>query len=116
MLLKKTKLFYRLKQTDFNGETEDLKTISINPCDNKSAEIVSAAQSGSVLKIVASVSDNGVYNINIIDNSGKLITKTVLSFTSGINEISLNSHLAKGLYMININNGRENLNAKVVIQ
>lgn len=112
----KTKLFYRLKQTDFNGETEDLKTISINPCDNKSAEIVSAAQSGSVLKIVASVSDNGVYNINIIDNSGKLITKTVLSFTSGINEISLNSHLAKGLYMININNGRENLNAKVVIQ
>lgn len=112
----KTKLFYRLKQTDFNGDNENLKTISINKCGNNDAEIVSAIQAGSTLKVIASVSYNDNYNITIIDNSGKLINKSFLNFKEGVNEISLNSYLAKGLYLININNGSESLISKVVIQ
>lgn len=110
-----SKLFYRLKQTDFNGENEDLKTISINPCRDNNSGIVSAIQTGSTLKIVASVSYTDAYNVTIIDNAGRLIIKTTLNLNDGINELSLSNYISKGLYLININNGVETLSSKIVI-
>lgn len=111
----KTKLFYRLKQTDYNAENEELKTISINPCTSQNTGVVSAIQTGATLKIVASVSSTDAYYVTIIDNAGRLISKTSINLSDGVNEFSLNNVISKGLYLININNGMETLSSKVFI-
>jgi G8 domain len=111
-----SKVFYRLMQSDFNGEPTELKTISINACSDNNFELISALQQNSEIKLVASVPIGGEYLINVMDNAGRLVARKSFNLQNGVNEITIPGKFAVGLYLININNGVNNKSAKVFIR
>ncbi|MFA7381532.1 MAG: T9SS type A sorting domain-containing protein [Bacteroidia bacterium] len=113
-------LYYRLKQVDFNGEFDYSKTIAVsnNKQDNGvTIEAINPNPFTEKLNLTLTNVSEGNVTIEVYDLSGrKHYTQTTLSSGQGTLSIDLSSlaNLAKGVYIVNIRNGNDAIQQKLV--
>jgi hypothetical protein len=113
-------LYYRLKQVDYNGNYEYSRTIAINNNGQSmgSMELITFPNPFTEkLNLTLNNVSEGNVTIEVYDLSGrKHYTQTTLSGGQGTLSIDLSSlaNLAKGVYIVNIKNGNEAIQQKLV--
>lgn len=112
-----SKLYYRLKQVDYNGEPADLKTISLSTCNtSNNFEIVSLIKNTNTINLIANSNYEGLSNLTLIDNSGRIIEQKTLLLNLGLNTIEINKSISGGIYLVNVTSGSQSYSQKVFIQ
>ena len=98
-------LYYRLTQTDFNGQFKTFDPIVVNCADTKDKSIsIFPNPFQSVISVsLLNISDENI-NVNIYDMYGKLIEKSTYGISNGFNNmISLDmGDLPAGVYYLEV--------------
>ncbi|MBN4051982.1 T9SS type A sorting domain-containing protein [Cytophagaceae bacterium AH-315-L13] len=97
--------YYRLKQTDFDGEFEYSDIVNVKMAFTKQFELIgiSPMPSTSVSYLTLNATETGNVFLNIYDNKGDLIKKDRVEVLEGLNEITLDmSNLQSGVYFITV--------------
>jgi len=103
-------IFYRLKMIDNNGKFEYSRIIALKLDCSRSAVLVYPNPVTDLLNINITNAHEQT-TASLFDNNGKLIYTGVLS--NGTNTINMNK-LAKGVYLLKLNNGIEIQNMKII--
>lgn len=106
-------VYYRLKQTDYNGDFSYSKIISAN-CDEKQSD-VSFYIHNSQLIIKTSGIVNGYYKIILIDSTGKSLLAKTINKNDEVIQIEV-PNLSTGIYYIKIFNELESYSDKLYYQ
>ncbi|MEZ4884230.1 MAG: DUF4331 family protein [Chitinophagales bacterium] len=111
--------YYRLKQTDFNGQSESFKTIALNRGErniNLNIEGVRTLQGG-VVSIDYTYNSDNMVNIHVYDAVGKLLYSDKANATRGENTHQINFTAANsGMYIVTITDGKEVASTKILKQ
>lgn len=105
---KTTRLYYRLKQTDFDGKFtySGIISIMLNADASSGIEIVSVSPNPFKNEIFLNFSSNseGPAIMKLYDMNGKLVKVQETEVQEGVNTLTMgdNSTLAKGMYFINV--------------
>jgi hypothetical protein len=91
--------YYRLKQTDFNGNVTLSDAISVN-C--KTNEFEAYAYNNDGMQITFKTDKEESVNIEVLDARGRLIYTNNLNSNIGSNTISINEAEATGIYFIRL--------------
>jgi hypothetical protein len=95
--------YYRLRQTDYNGQNTVSPPIVAEKCGTDNAGYIDAFSSGGLISIVTNLSDDVTYKAEVYDAQGKLVISRDLSASAGENRFIINSEKpAIGIYMISI--------------
>lgn len=109
--------YYRLKQTDFDGTTTTGPTVPAG-CDQKpGTEIVNVWDDGSMVNVLVSASNFGIFDVTLHDGHGKQLTqRTGQAVERGITLIQLPKNgVATGMYLVRLSNPSEQLSRKAVL-
>ncbi|MBI3509257.1 MAG: T9SS type A sorting domain-containing protein [Bacteroidetes bacterium] len=94
-------IYYRIRQTDYNGQSTTSKIVTVSPCMNTDA--MSVYSSESTININLNVSDGNTYLMNIMDMSGNLISSDYLTAQSGTNLFQVDNKVpSTGIYFITL--------------
>ena len=107
--------YYRLKQTDFDGEFEysDLVPVKIEEVISNPTVYPNPITNNGVLEFNTNSTDVTV--ITIYDVSGRIIMNNKHTTNKGVNKVQLaTSELTNGMYFINIQNGNNKTNLKFI--
>ncbi len=106
--------YYRLIQTDLDGTQNIYPMISTN-CETNTTEIVTTWDDGYNANVLVNSSDEGIFDISLIDISGKIIgfksqtigNMTIVSFPK--------EKLSTGIYIFKIQNSTRLLQCRVMV-
>ena len=111
--------YYRLKQVDFNGESEYSKIVTINNTLKTEGFSIKAlypnpAHKTATLEFLSTTDEK--ISLTISDVLGKVIRKQTLEGRSGQNKVELENlaHLHNGIYIISLSNGSQLVYHKLV--
>jgi len=110
--------FYRLKQTDFNGESKTFNMVPINNTNPVNPiKINSATVSSGLALLTYSVPDDEALTITIIDMSGNIIHKAQISAKRGLNTYMFSDALSwkAGIYSILLNNNIQSASTRILV-
>ena len=113
-------IYYRLKQTDFDGKYtySDIIKVSCSSSGKESIEVKNfyVNNSDKTIKFsVNSANDNRI-NIRLIDVYGRVLMKINKNVYSGINTIYFtNSSLKSGIYFVEVNDNKKFVTRKIVL-
>jgi len=103
--------YYRLKQTDFNGETTNSKIIALHNQPDKNIELLISTNPANNFINVLYQNPHENDEINIHNILGKIVIKS-----TGLNKVDV-SELENGIYNVQVITNDENiLNKKIIIQ
>lgn len=113
--------YYRLSQTDVNGDSQILKTISVdnNKClEEGNGMFVFADQSGQYITIDYPFQSHRTMNIEIYNSIGQLIETQSLQFDSAVSrtQIHLRSSFSNGMYFLKLSDSSEAFTEKFMIR
>jgi len=113
--------YYRLSQTDMNGDAQILKTISVdnNKClEDDNGMYVFADQSGEYVTIDHAFESHRKMNIEIYNSIGQLIETQSLQFESAVSrtQIHLRSSFSNGMYFLKLSDSSEAFTEKFMIR
>jgi hypothetical protein len=113
--------YYRLSQTDMNGDSQILKTISVdnNKClEDGNGMFVFADQSGQYITIDYPFQSHRTMNIEIYNSIGQLIESQSLQFDSAVSrtQIHLRSSFSNGMYFLKLSDSSEAFTEKFMIR
>lgn len=95
-------VYYRLRQTDFNGTSTESTIITGETC-NGNINTIDAFASGSEINISLNVIEASEYNIAVFDMQGKKYGEENVSAAQGSNHFLLNGNiLAAGIYLVRV--------------
>jgi hypothetical protein len=107
--------YYRIKQTDFDGNTETFQAVSGSGCDGNDFDVVvfnNGADNVSV-GVTSSVDDQLV--VSLIDMRGRVVSQEVVQVTKGFNTFNVKRNgIAMGWYNLSLR-GEQNLNSQKVL-
>ncbi len=105
--------YYRLKQVDFNGETTYFE-IKVVHCSSAQQELFSGYFSEN--NIVVDYLSNNLKELDVVlyDVQGKLIVSKTILPHYGKNKLDLPIQLSKGMYLLNLQQGTQSNNIKLV--
>ncbi|HET6993254.1 MAG TPA: T9SS type A sorting domain-containing protein [Bacteroidia bacterium] len=101
-------IYYRLRQTDFNGHTTNSSIIAAETCGS-TVEYIDAYSAGDGVNVVMNIAQQTDYDVAVFDACGSVIIDQNISATEGSNHFLLNGIIpATGVYMIRVtgNNGK----------
>ena len=110
--------YYRLKQTDYNGNYKYSNAVSVN-ITNNNFEIVntysSSAESGT--EVTVNCSNNCMLSFELFDITGKIVYTIQQAAISSNGKIIIPTYLfSKGIYLLKAFNGETVISRKIVIQ
>lgn len=111
-------VYYRLKQTDYNGACKTFKTISVAPCENLSGTVVNAYSNnyGGVVVLIDEKNATN-YNLKIFDAVGKLIKNESIYAQIGSNSSIMDvSSLSSGVYFISVESASTRYTQKFIVR
>jgi len=94
-----SQIYYRLKQTDFNGDSEYSKIISVKGCSDKKFEFIPYQKNKDITLSVVS-GNEGNYKIDVLDLQGRSILSEIKRIETGSNTIVLESTIVSGVYFV----------------
>lgn len=99
--------YYRLRQTDFNGQSTVTKIVYTEPCGN-STDFIDAFSSNDDVTVVMNISLAGDYVINVTDARGRLLSSEQVTAAAGANRFEMSSKLpATGIYFVTVTGSNE---------
>jgi len=106
--------YYRLKQTDFNGDETYSDIISIK-CEQNEQNIFAFTSNG---QIVLSIETNKEENVlvDIVDARGRKVYNTQVMTTEGTNTFTINDNFSTGIYFIRLSGQTINKSIKIYLQ
>lgn len=104
--------YYRLKQTDYNGNSTFSNWESVNFYKSIPADLLVSVNNGFVDFSLLNCC-NGMLNIKIIDAFGRVIVNEKVTNSKGINHVDM-KNTASGIYFLNIETSERNFTAKFV--
>ncbi len=108
--------YYRLKQTDYNGQTKTYEIISVEGCGNNSVAINSFNSGDGNLSISIKDVSTNQYTLKIYDAVGKLMNSKTMSTEKGFNNYTIDvSTLTWGIYFISVENDKQKHINKLLI-
>ncbi len=108
--------YYRLKQTDYNGNTKTFNIITSENCNTSAVNINAFNDQSGNIAIVIDSDINANYTATLFDAIGKKINSNTFDAVKGNNTFKLDaSNLKSGIYFISIDNGKEKLTKKIFI-
>jgi hypothetical protein len=100
-------IFYRLKQTDFDGKFEYFSAVSVSCSGSEQAglvfqnPVVENELTGTLV-----LPDRAEVRLSVLDIQGRIITEEKLNVAEGSNLVKIKlDKIRKGVYLIKINNG-----------
>ncbi len=108
--------YYRLKQTDYDGNYTYSQTISIsNPQISKSSISIYPVPCNQELNYEFYSEENSLTNITVTDVLGNVVVQEQIKTKRGINKSRLNiENLSEGVYFLRMENGTEHSPIKFV--
>jgi hypothetical protein len=111
--------FYRLRQTDFDGQhsVSDIKVVNFK--ENLPVQIYPNPLTGKTLTISKGNSDENIHSISIFDLAGKLILKQENFQENNANkttEFDLGKDLVKGTYIVEVTSATNAFRERIVVQ
>jgi len=111
-------VYYRLKQTDYDGSSKYSEVVSIS-CgdvqDELSISFANTDEQGNI-SIAVNAPSEGDYNISIMDAAGKLLLNETAGFGKGYNSLSLQAPFAAGIYFVSISNEFDRVSRKMMMR
>ncbi|MFI5151447.1 MAG: T9SS type A sorting domain-containing protein [Bacteroidia bacterium] len=108
--------YYRLKQTDFNGNFTYSKTVPVNTKESSTKLMLAPnpARENTTLSFLSQKND--LAEIRITDCSGRIISVFMLPVAEGLNSISLDIlPFEKGFYNVTLSDSQQSITAKLII-
>lgn len=106
--------YYRLSQTDYNGNTTILNIITFKECGNSSNTVNAYNSDGVInLNITSEINDN--YSVTLLTVLGQPILSETHSVSMGDNTIKLYPNVSDGIYILNVKGEKVNYNKKLYI-
>src|SRR5205814_6969211 len=94
--------FYRIKETDFNGDYSYSSMITVTGCNSDNINIY-GSDGGATISINAM--EDGQYSIEMYDLLGKRIVNEIKNVSVGSNHIKLSpSNVASAIYIVKVYN------------
>jgi hypothetical protein len=108
-------VYYRLKQTDFNGKFTFYDIIPSN-CRTQSIEIIQSRISNNQLGLtVNNFSNQKDLTITLHGSTGQLLFSKKIALVVGKNELIFNDlNIASGIYFISLFNGKQSTSLKII--
>ncbi len=108
--------FYRLKIVDKDGSYEYSKIISVTVQEKKDATvaITSAFANGSSIRMNINSKDAKNVSVAIIDGAGKVLSHSSIALNTGMNLVTKNINLPKGIYHITVMSANERTTSSIV--
>jgi hypothetical protein len=106
--------YYRLRQTDFNGQSTVHSLQTVEPCDGAS-DYISAFASGAQVNVLMNLHNEGNYVIHITDARGRLIESRQVTASIGANRFEMGTVPATGIYFITVTGASNSYSNKVYI-
>jgi hypothetical protein len=111
--------YYRLSQTDTDGRTKTLSTVSLNnTCLTQEPEMTCVFNANDHALIIAYYIDQSeLYDITIYNSMGQVLQKTEQLFHASDRAVNveLNEHLSTGVYFVQLSNDNVMLSDKVMV-
>jgi len=107
--------YYRLKQTDINGNEETFRMVSITISETNFGFFVhpNPTQDNSTVNFYSEGEHTAV--IRIIDYTGRVVQTSEMHSIDGANVVVLDlSELSKGLYLVQVDNGESHMSTRLV--
>ena len=109
-------VYYKLKQTDYDGKYTYSSIISVNSKSN-AFEIIESYANNGVINISINSNINKSAFIELYDITGSLVYNNKLLIKKGINSYKINvSEYSSGVYFIRINDNNQTINTKLIIR
>ncbi len=111
-------VYYRLKQTDYDGQSKTFKTISVSSCGN-TGDVTINAYSNNNGGVVVLIDEKNInpYSIKLFDAVGKLLKSESIYAQKGMNNYLIDvTNLSVGIYFISIENIDNRYNQKLYIR
>lgn len=111
--------YYRLKQTDYNGDHEYFNIVSVFSKSTKeiSFSVLPNPNNGKFTAVFTGIENNGVASISVADIVGKLVYEKDLMAENGINALDIipANTLGKGIYFCTLISAGQKHTVKVVV-
>ncbi len=110
--------YYRLKQTDSDGEFEYSEIISQQSCKSISGvKFFTYVERGENINLVLEVENAEIGSVTVTDLSGRLIYQVPVNTNKGFNQFVIPaSGFSKGVYLLNFKGSVNNFSDKVMLQ
>tara|TARA_B100000809_G_scaffold182167_1_gene179938 strand:- start:485 stop:1699 length:1215 start_codon:yes stop_codon:yes gene_type:complete len=108
------RVYYRLKQVDFNGDFEYSYTITVFPCSDGASIAVYPNPFKDVLNIAFPESNGEAYSIEIVDYLGRIILQENANSDNGVHTIKMDEIHSKGVYFVKIKTGVQQIVKKLI--
>jgi hypothetical protein len=111
-------MHYRLRSVSKDGTEELSKIVIVRLGDNvNNAFVVAPNPAVSFFNINMNVQNEGIANIRLLDQTGKVVMTDARKVTIGRNSLTINtiSQLAQGLYVVEVVTNGEKLTSKLLI-
>lgn len=105
--------FYRLKQTDFNGQSETFSMVAVNGCGE---EAITAFSNGDKITIIIDSKEDNNYNVILYDALGRILFNEKEFFAAGSIKKSYTINSGNGIFLLKVIGDKNILNQKLVIQ
>ncbi len=106
--------YYRLSQTDFDGNTTYFNSIPFESCGNVK-DITAFVNSSNDINIHINSTESQTYAIEIINLLGQTIVNTNENVSKGSNQFTFPNEYDKGVYFIRVSNPYTTYTTKVLI-
>lgn len=106
--------YYRLSQTDFDGNTTLLQTIPFTPC--AASTLIKAYSYNSTVKIQINDATGTDYAVSLYDISGRLVSTTTYQTTKGWNDYAFSPEVSNGIYILRVSAAGSVYTKKLVIE
>lgn len=107
--------YYRLKQTDYDGNFEYFDPVSVSVYPNIEDINIYPNPTSENSFIEFTSSFDGILEVLIYDISGRIVFNNSFSMIRGLNVLQLEtSSFSQGMYYVNLSNNEENINLKLI--
>lgn len=113
------KVYYRLKQTDFDGAIEYVGVLTVVPelsNTNESLELISLETASGQLQLVINSGTNTIAKLVVYNLQGCNVYDSNTELAEGATFTTIPANIGKGMYVLNISNGFKTITKKIVIQ
>ena len=108
--------FYRLKMVDIDESFEYSRIVNITTKNKKTetVAITSAYSNGGNIQVNINSTDTKTVSLAVLDGSGKLLSNGNIPLNKGMNLVSKNLALPKGIYHISLLAGEEKITKTII--
>jgi hypothetical protein len=106
--------YYRISQTDYDGNTTILNLIAFTECV-AATNLITAYNASGVININVTADASDYYTFSLFNVLGQTILTESHSIASGDNEFKLYTNVSDGIYILNVKSGKVDYTKKMFI-